>query len=271
MTLDALAELEVRHTRRHMPTRRVAIASTQLPAGGSAAALLLGCVASMGAAGLDDDQRAEVPAFLAEARQGSIDVPRRRLRFRLQTDLVGLARSRHRLLGEDGGLVVELDVSSQYPVPQLIAAVWAASRLAPRPRAQCLESIERSVGTPDVFPVDVTVRYVTDFEPVTFVLDGSGPGGPGGPGANGSGSGARPSVLDWSRVPSELRWAMEVLGYGPTDAATRVDIQRRYRRLLKVAHPDHGGVESDAAHRIEELAEARRVMLGEVDGRRTGA
>ncbi len=267
MTLDALAELEVRHTRRHMPTRRVAIASTLLPAGGSAAALLLGCVAAMGAAGLDDDQLAEVPAFLAEARQGAIEVPRRRLRFRLQTDLVGLARSRHRLLGEHGGLVVELDVSSQYPVPQLIAAVWAASRLAPRPRAQCLESIERSVGAPGVFPSDVEIRYVTEFEPVTFVLDGNGAGGNGTNGSGGPGVGAGP---DWSRVPGELRWAMEVLGYGPADSPTRVDVQRRYRRLLKVAHPDHGGAESDAAHRIDELAEARRVVLGDVDGSAPG-
>ena len=39
-------------------------------------------------------------------------------------------------------------------------------------------------------------------------------------------------------------------------------VQRRFRELLVEAHPDHGGDEIDAAARIEELTEARRILLG---------
>ncbi len=47
-------------------------------------------------------------------------------------------------------------------------------------------------------------------------------------------------------------------GPGPGRSA----IQRRYRELLMAAHPDHGGVAGDAAQRIADLTEARRILLG---------
>jgi hypothetical protein len=248
----ALAELDVRHTRRHQPTRRVAVPYAHLPVDrGQYGAVLVGAVVAATVDGLLDEQAQQLPAFLAEARQGPIAVPTRRLRFRLQTDVHGLARSRHRLLGEDGGLVVELDLHSQYPGPQLIAAVWAAAGLATRPRDLCLRAIERAVSAPGVFPGDVTVRVRTEIPP-TFVAPGFEPlAGP---------------VADWSGIASDVRWAMEVLGYGPGDRPTRDDVQRRYRRLLRLAHPDHGGEADHAAQRIEDLAEARRALFGDLDG-----
>jgi hypothetical protein len=42
---------------------------------------------------------------------------------------------------------------------------------------------------------------------------------------------------------------------------SRVDVQRRFRELVRHAHPDHGGSEGEAARRIGELAEARRILL----------
>jgi curved DNA-binding protein CbpA len=41
----------------------------------------------------------------------------------------------------------------------------------------------------------------------------------------------------------------------------RSEVQQRFRDLLREAHPDHGGAHDDAAHRIAELAEARRILL----------
>jgi hypothetical protein len=38
-------------------------------------------------------------------------------------------------------------------------------------------------------------------------------------------------------------------------------VQRRFRDLIREAHPDHGGDEADAAARIADLAEARRILL----------
>ena len=86
-------------------------------------------------------------------------MPRRALRFRLQTDTEGLALSRHRLLGEDGGLVLELDVHGQYPVPQLLGAVMAASAMATYPRSLALRAIERGGRSgPGVLPEGMVVR-----------------------------------------------------------------------------------------------------------------
>jgi hypothetical protein len=38
-------------------------------------------------------------------------------------------------------------------------------------------------------------------------------------------------------------------------------VQRRFRAALRDAHPDHGGVVDDAAQRIADLSEARRILL----------
>jgi hypothetical protein len=245
-----LAELEVRHTRRHQPTRRVAIPYARLPMDrGHYGAVLLGSVVAATVDGLLEEQLQALPAFLAEARTGEITIPGRRLRFRLQTDIHGLARSRHRLFGEDHRLVCELDLHSQYPAPQCIAAIWAASQLPTRPRDLCLRAIERSIGAPGVHPPELEVRIRTEI-PASHI-----PFGPD----------VETPVADWSGIEGDLRWAMEVLGYGPSDQPDRDDVQRRFRRLLRLAHPDHGGEADAAADRIDELGEARRTLLAVLD------
>ncbi|MGZ8764669.1 MAG: J domain-containing protein, partial [Acidimicrobiia bacterium] len=45
----------------------------------------------------------------------------------------------------------------------------------------------------------------------------------------------------------------------------RTDIQRRFRRLLRVAHPDQGGTSRGAAERIAELREARELLLDSLE------
>jgi curved DNA-binding protein CbpA len=56
---------------------------------------------------------------------------------------------------------------------------------------------------------------------------------------------------------------MEVLGFAPDASLDREDILRRFRRLIRLAHPDHGAAHGGAADRIVELGEARRVLLHE--------
>ena len=54
-----LAELMVRHTRRHMPTRRVALGDRVLPTGHPGyGSILLACVAATTIEGLDEAERA---------------------------------------------------------------------------------------------------------------------------------------------------------------------------------------------------------------------
>ena len=71
---------------------------------------------------------------------------------------------------------------------------------------------------------------------------------------------------DWSTAAfrDPVQWALGVLALGDAGAAAvpgRGDIQRQFRDLLRVAHPDHGGDTDAAAQRIADLTEARRILL----------
>ena len=251
-----LAELTVRHTRRHMPTRRVALGHRVLPTEHPGyGPLLLACVVATNVEGLDEEQAEALPSFLREARRG-LSIPRRALRFRLQTDTEGLALSRHRLLGESSGIVVELDIHGRYPVPQVLGTVMAASAMASYPRELAFRAIDRAVERPGVLPEGITVRYVTEALARPWHIPTSG-----------KGKAARDA---WWAVPPERRWAMEVLGFGPEASPDREEVLRRFRRLVRLAHPDHGAENRGAAERIVELAEARRILLDPGDLPLTG-
>ena len=61
-----------------------------------------------------------------------------------------------------------------------------------------------------------------------------------------------------------MQWALGVLGLTDGVAVAvpdRDDVQRQFRDLLRVAHPDHGGAIDGAAQRIADLTEARRILL----------
>jgi hypothetical protein len=179
-----LAELNIRHTRRHQPTRRVALGDHYLPTSGPAyGAVLLGAVVAENLDGLDDEQRDLLPRLLADAEDG-LNVPRIALRHRLQTDTHGLDRSRHRIVARPNGDGGDIEVEA------------------------------------------------------------------------------------WRGVPAERRWAMEVLGVRAGARVDREDVQRRFRRLLRLAHPDHGAADMGAAERIAELAEARELLLAVLDHER---
>jgi DnaJ-class molecular chaperone len=63
-------------------------------------------------------------------------------------------------------------------------------------------------------------------------------------------------------VPTDARWALRVLGFGPeSDAPGGDEVRRRFRSLLREVHPDHGAASEGAGQRILELTEARRILL----------
>jgi curved DNA-binding protein CbpA len=41
----------------------------------------------------------------------------------------------------------------------------------------------------------------------------------------------------------------------------RADVQSRFRRLVRMAHPDHGAARDGAAERLAQLREARALLL----------
>ena len=77
--------------------------------------------------------------------------------------------------------------------------------------------------------------------------------------------GGPPGEEAWSGTPADQRWAMEVLGLRAGMGVARDDVNRRFRRMLRDAHPDSGGATGAAAARIAELTEARGILLGAIN------
>ncbi|MEX2256015.1 MAG: J domain-containing protein [Acidimicrobiia bacterium] len=255
-----LAELNVRHTRRHMPTRRVALGDHYLPTSGPAyGAILLGAVVSEFIGELDEEQCELVPRLLSDARDG-LSVPRIALRYRLQTDTHGLDRSRHRILAEATTadrpqVVLELDRHGRAD-PQVIGAVLAAAALPPSGRSIALRAVTDSLRAPSL-PGGMTVRRLLEGAPdlrAAFT-----PGAP---------FSARALDDLWAGIPSDRRWAMEVLGLQAEMSVERGDVQMRFRRLARLAHPDHGAASDTAAERLAELRDARQLLLAFVEAGR---
>ena len=252
-----LAELNIRHTRRHQPTRRVALGDHYLPTSGPAyGAVLLGAVVSENLGGLDDEQRELLPRLLADAQDG-LSVPRIALRHRLQTDTHGLDRSRHRIVADGGPLTLELDTHG-WPTPQVLGAVMAAGQLPAAARRPAFRAIANAVARPGMPPEGLEVRRLLEGVP------GLRPYAPGAARPNG-GNGDDGDLAVWRGVPAERRWAMEVLGVRAGARVDREEVQRRFRRLLRLAHPDHGAADAGAAERIAELSEARELLLAVLD------
>jgi hypothetical protein len=255
-----LAELNIRHTRRHMPTRRVAVDHGYLPTSGPAfGGVLIGAVVAECMPGLDEEQTDALARLVDVARKGTLTVPRIALRYRLQRDTHGLDLSRHWITSaavEHGAMrpILELDLHGR-PAPQVIGALMAGSQLPPSGRAVVFRFVDAALARPGALPEGLEVRR--RYQGLPGVR-------PPGPGTTTTVSGAR--VDEWAGVPSERRWAMEVLGLQVGHTIERDDVQKRFRRLVRLAHPDHGGESAGAAERMAELSEARELLLTVIAG-----
>jgi hypothetical protein len=229
-----LAELEIWHSRPIAPTRRVAVGRALLPVvpppgfGG----LLLGGIVAGHIAELDDEMLRELDRLLDDLEAGR-RIPQPRLHHRFQLDRHGLARSRHRLLGEGDALSFEFEGEGS-PASQVLGAAYAAGRLEPAERRIVMAVVRR--GTRWRGPIGpALVRH----------LSGSRGG----------------SIRSARSFADPGLWALSTLGFAAGDTPASRDVQRRFRSLLRAAHPDHGGSRDGAADRIADLAEARRILL----------
>ncbi len=230
-----LAELEVFHSRAIAPTRRVAIGDRDLPttpAPGFGGILLGGIVAAHMDV-LDPDLFDDLDRLTRQLEAG-YSIPQPRLRHRLQTDRVGLQRSVHRLRGEGEQLAFEIDDKGA-PAHHILAAVYAAGELPVGARSRVMEAIRKAMrwsGAIDGSLVAHLSGLATHHE----------------------------WSVDAHRDP--VGWALTVLEL--TAVAPRPGrraVQRQFRDLVRAAHPDHGGDRGEAAARLAELSEARRILL----------
>jgi hypothetical protein len=228
-----LAELEIWHSRPIAPTRRVALGRARLPVDPAPGfgGLLLGGIVAAHMEGLPEDLADELGRLLHDLEAGR-RIPQPRLHHRFQVDRHGLARSTHRLHGHGDALdfVFEGEGSA---ASQVLGAAYAAGQL-PAPERRVVMAVVRrgtrwhgSVG-PEL------VRYL---------------------------SGVRGGTWSARALADPGLWALHVLGFDAGSSPARSEVQRRFRSLLRAAHPDHGGAREGAADRIADLAEARRILL----------
>lgn len=229
-----LAELHIFHSRPIAPTRRVALGRRLLPVepapgfGG----LLLGGIVAAHIDALDEDLGEELDRLLLDLEAGR-RIPQPRLRHRFQVDRHGLARSRHRLYGHGDALEFEFE-SEGSPASQVLGAAYAAGQVDPVERRIVMDVVRRGVRWRGRVGPEL-VRYLS--------------------GVRGGSTRAARAFADPGR------WALGVLGFDVASTPARADVQRRFRSLLREAHPDHGASREGAADRIADLAEARRILI----------
>ena len=230
-----LAELEIRHSRAVAPTRRVALGEHWLPTDPSPGygGILLGGIVATYLGDVDPELQDEFLTLTNDLEAGR-RIAQPRMRHRFQTDVVGLDRTKHKLL-RSTGTSVSFDIGGDgRPVPQLLGALYAAGGIHATTRPAVFAAIRKAARWD---------RQV-DAALVEWLSDPAG---------------APP--VSWRLFPTDERWALQVLGFGPESEPERDEVQRRFRTLVREAHPDHGAENEGAGQRILELTEARRILL----------
>ncbi len=232
-----LAELEIHHSRPIAPTRRIALGMRNLPVDPApgAGGLLLAAIVARTAPHVESDLREGLVNLIDDLDRGA-RIPQPRVRHRFQTDRIGLLRSTHRLLADGNTLSFDFDDEYGRPVQQAIGAIYAAGSLPLETRSIVFDAVRSAL---------VWGR------PVDAVFIGAVMGG------------TTASLSDLRSWNDPVSWALEIFALegSSEEAPSKRAVQRRFRTLLRDAHPDHGAEKTGAADRIAELNEARRILL----------
>lgn len=182
---------------------------------------------------IDSDLLADLESLIDELERGE-RIAQPRLRYRFQRDRVGLTRTSHRLIEDSGGgLRFAFQSDRATPAQNVLAAVYAAAQAGAPAEAGLYSALRRAMGWPGGADADL----------LDFV------------------AGSQAALTAAGRTRS---WALDVLGLPDPDDEPlphRADVQRRFRELLLIAHPDQGGEVSGAADRIADLTAARSILL----------
>lgn len=204
------------------------------PAPGAGGVLLAGIVAH-NAPLVEPELREDLVTVLDTLAAGG-RVTQPVVRHRFQTDRVGLTLSAQRLVSVDGSLEFDFEDSLGRPVQLALGALYAAASLPATIRVPIFDAIKSAL----VWGLDVDSRFIS------YVMGGR-----------------TADLVDLRAWNDPVAWAMEILEIegDPADGANKRVVQRKFRSLLRQAHPDHGGEDEAAASRIAELSEARRILL----------
>ncbi len=204
------------------------------PAPGAGGVLLAGIVAH-NAPRVAPELREDLFSVLETLGAGQ-KVVQPRVRHRFQSDRVGLTVSQQRLVADGASLAFEFDDDSARPVQLALGALYAAASLPAIAREPVFEAIRSALFW--ARPVDNSF--------ISFLMDGN-----------------NVELADLQAWNDPVAWAMEVLQIerSNADAPPKRVVQRKFRTLLREAHPDHGGITEGAASRIADLTEARRILL----------
>lgn len=200
-----------------------------------AGGLLLSAIVARSAPLVEPDLREGLVHLIEDLDRGA-RIPQPRVRHRFQIDQIGLSRSTHRLIADGNTLSFDFDDEHGRPVQQAIGALYAAGSLPIEARSVVFDAIRNALVWGR--PVDASFIQATM-------------------------GGDRASLIDLRSWNDPVSWALEILeleGSVDEQPSKRI-IQRRFRSLLRDAHPDHGAETDGAADRIAELNEARRILL----------
>ena len=227
-----LAEVEIWHTRPLTPTRRVSLGHLVLPCDPAPGfgGLLLGAVIARHIIDVDDDLIPDTQRLIRQVQHAD-RVPQPRLRHRFQVDRQGMARSAHRLIGDGDDFSFEFDTQGS-SMSQVLGAIYALERLDAPTRMLLGPVLTKSLA----WRGPLGSAFVSH-------LVGT-------------------SSISLRSVGDPRAWALELLGFpmGSTKPSSR-EVKSKFRDRLREAHPDFGGDELIAGMSIDDLTEARRILL----------
>lgn len=234
-----LAELEVWHTRILAPTRRLALGTLVLPVDPAPGfgGLLLGAVVSRHVDEIDDEYVPDIHRLIDQIERGD-RVVQPRLRHRFQVDRQGLARSTHRLVGDDDELSFELGTTGS-PLAMVLGAVYAVERL---------DAPHRHVVAPVLHKA---MRWRGPIGPALIAhLAGT-------------------NATSLSSLADPRAWALDVLGF-PEGSITpsKKQLTAQFRLRMRSVHPDQGGDIGEASRAVHDLSAARRILADAGEHRR---
>jgi hypothetical protein len=229
---EVLAEVEFFHSRPITPTRRLSLGGLNLPIDPTPGlgGILLGAIVAAHAGDVHEDLIPDVHRLISQIEQGD-RIVQPRLRHRFQADRHGLARSVHRMIGENDSIRFEFSEGGT-PLQHVLGAVYVLERLDPSIRKKLAPMLLKAMKWRG--PLNQTfVAYL---------------------------AGSNASTI--AAMADPRAWALEMLGFPPgTVKPSKREIQVRFRESLRYVHPDHGGDSRTASANINDLSEARRVLL----------